>query len=51
MLCFRNPIYEYSAHLKVSVDHKTVEEIVGEICRNYEIMTRGTVEEGGKTEI
>ena len=47
MLCFRNPIYEYSAHLKVSVDHKTVEELVEEICRNYEIMTKGTVEEEG----
>lgn len=35
MLDFRNPIYEYSAHLKVEVDGKTVEEIVEEISRNF----------------
>lgn len=39
MLHFRNPIYEYTAHLKVEVDNKTVEEITEEIYRNYMIMT------------
>ncbi len=39
MLRFRNPIYEYTAHLKVEVDNKTVEEITEEIYRNYMIMT------------
>lgn len=38
MLNFRNPIYEYTAHLKVEVDNKTVEEITEEICRNYQVM-------------
>lgn len=38
MLNFRNPIYEYTAHLKVEVDNKTVEEIAEEICRNYQVM-------------
>lgn len=38
MLDFRNPIYEYTAHLKVEVDNKTVEEITEEICRNYQVM-------------
>lgn len=38
MLHFRNPIYEYTAHIKVEVDNKTVEEITEEICRNYWIM-------------
>lgn len=38
MLNFRSPIYEYTAHLKVEVDNKTVEEIAEEICRNYQVM-------------
>lgn len=38
MLHFRNPIYEYTAHLKVEVDNKTVEEITEEIYHNYMIM-------------
>ena len=38
LLEFRNPIYEYTAHVVVSTDDKTVEEIVGEIIRNYKIM-------------
>lgn len=51
MLHFRNPIYEYTAHLKVEVDNKTVEEIAEEICRNYVIMTElGGEEEGGRSE-
>ena len=40
MLSYRNPIYEYSAHLQVEVDHKTVEEIVEEIIRNYNILIK-----------
>ncbi|MCI8408125.1 MAG: shikimate kinase [Lachnospiraceae bacterium] len=40
MLNFRNPIYEYTAHIKVEVDNKTVEEITEEICRNYQIMIK-----------
>lgn len=40
MLNFRNPIYEYTAHLKVQVDNKSVEEIADEICRNYFIITK-----------
>ena len=38
LLTFRNPIYEYTAHMVVSTDGKTVEEIVEEIIRNYNIM-------------
>ena len=38
LLEYRNPIYEVGAHLVVSVDHKSVEEIVEEIVRNYQIM-------------
>ena len=52
MLAFRNPIYEYSAHLKVEVDNKTIEEIAEEIYRNYAIMIGqdDVEEEGGKSE-
>lgn len=51
MLAFRNPIYEYSAHLKVEADNKTIEEIAEEICRNYAIMIgQDMEEEGGKSE-
>lgn len=38
MLSYRNPIYEYSAHLQVEVDNKSVEEITEEILRNYHIL-------------
>lgn len=38
LLAYRNPIYEVGAHLVVSVDEKSVEEIVEEIVRNYQIM-------------
>ena len=38
LLEYRNPIYEVGAHLVVSVDKKSVEEIVEEIVRNYHIM-------------
>jgi len=38
LLCFRDPIYEVGAHMAISVDNKTVEEIADEIIRNYETM-------------
>lgn len=38
LLEYRNPIYEVGAHLVVSVDKKSVEEIAEEIVRNYHIM-------------
>ena len=46
LLEFRNPIYEYTAHVVVDTDEKDVEEIVEEIVRNYRIMTgdRGVLE-------
>ncbi|MCR5792861.1 MAG: shikimate kinase [Lachnospiraceae bacterium] len=40
MLEFRNPIYEYTAHLIVDVDDKSFDEIMDEIIRNYELMTK-----------
>ena len=39
LLEFRNPIYEYTAHVTISTDDKSIEEIVEEIVRNYRIMT------------
>lgn len=39
LLEFRNPIYEYTAHMMIETDHKTIDEIVEEIIRNYKIMT------------
>ncbi len=39
LLEFRNPIYEYTAHVVVATDNKSVDEIVEEIVRNYRIMT------------
>lgn len=38
MLEYRNPIYEYTAHMKVEVDGKSVEAIADEISRNFKIM-------------
>lgn len=38
LLEYRNPIYEVGAHLVLSVDEKSVEEIAEEIVRNYQIM-------------
>lgn len=35
LLEYRDPIYEVGAHMVIQVDHKTVEEIVQEIIRNY----------------
>ena len=47
LLEFRNPIYEYTAHVTISTDNKSVDEIVEEVVRNYKIMTgdRGFLEE------
>lgn len=39
LLEFRNPIYEYTAHVAIETDNKSVDEIVDEIIRNYRIMT------------
>ncbi len=39
LLEYRNPIYEYTAHVVVETDDKTVEEIIEEIIRNYKILT------------
>ena len=39
LLEFRKPIYEYTAHMVIETDQKTIEEIVEEIIRNYKIMT------------
>lgn len=38
LLEFRNPIYEYTAHMMIKTDYKSIEEIVEEIIRNYKIM-------------
>lgn len=35
LLNFRDPIYEYGAHLVLDVDEKTVEEIIEDIKRNF----------------
>lgn len=38
LLEYRDPIYEYGAHLVVDVEEKAVEEIVEEITRNFQLM-------------
>ena len=38
LLAYRDPIYEVGAHMVVSVDGKTVDEIAEEILRNYHIL-------------
>ncbi len=38
LLEYRNPIYEYTAHVVIETDNKTVEEISEEIIRNYKIL-------------
>ena len=38
LLEYRDPIYEVGAHMVVSVDGKSVDAIVEEIERNYEMM-------------
>ncbi len=38
LLEYRDPIYEYGAHLVVDVDEKKVEKIVEEITRNFQLM-------------
>lgn len=44
LLDYRDPIYEVGAHMVVSVDDKSVEEIAGEILRNYEMMVKPQVD-------
>lgn len=39
LLEFRDPIYEYTAHIVIPTDGKAVDEITEEIIRNYKIMT------------
>ncbi|SES86883.1 shikimate kinase [[Clostridium] polysaccharolyticum] len=38
LLEYRDPIYEYGAHMVLDVDEKTVEEIVEDIARNFKMM-------------
>lgn len=38
LITYRDPIYEYGAHMVVDVDLMSAEEISEEIMRNYEIM-------------
>ncbi len=38
LLEYRNPIYEYTAHVVIETDNKAVEEISEEIIRNYKIL-------------
>lgn len=35
---YRKPIYQYTAHISVSVDDRKIEDIVEEIKRNYELI-------------
>lgn len=35
---YRKPIYEYTAHISVSVDNREIDDIVEEIKRNYDLM-------------
>lgn len=37
LLEFRNPIYEASAHLIIETDDKTIEDILEEIVKNFEL--------------
>lgn len=38
LLEYRNPIYEYTAHIVIETDGKSVKEISEEIIRNYKIL-------------
>ena len=40
LLNFRDPIYEYGAHMVLDVDDKTVEEIIEDIKRNFWIFAK-----------
>lgn len=40
LLNFRDPIYEYGSHMVLDVDEKTVEEIIEELKRNFEIFAK-----------
>lgn len=40
LLEYRSPIYEYTAHITVKTDNKTIEEITEEIIRNYKLMEK-----------
>lgn len=39
LLDYRDPLYEYGAHMVIHVDNKTVDELVEEIRRNYKLMS------------
>lgn len=38
LLEFRDPMYEYGAHLVIDADDRTLEELVEEISRNFKLM-------------
>lgn len=38
LITYRDPIYEYGAHMVIDVDLKSADEITEEIIRNYEMM-------------
>lgn len=42
---YRKPIYEYTAHISVSVDNREVDDIVEEIKRNFELLVTKSEEE------
>lgn len=38
LLSFRQPIYEYTAHITIDTNQRNFDEIIDDIVRNYEIM-------------
>lgn len=43
LLEFRRPIYEYTAHMAIDVNQKSIDEIVDEIVRNYRIIKKESI--------
>ena len=48
MLSFRDPIYEFGAHMVIEVDDKSFEEIIEEIKRNFSIICEREKQKSGK---
>lgn len=45
LLTYRDPIYEYGAHMVLDVDEKKIEELVEDIVRNYKLLHEKEKEE------